>query len=286
MQQPFARACVEDHSVSRPNFLEADGAPTWITRGANFAVAITRASAGTSLQNTSVPDEHMLLLHEVSARVSTGDGKIIVPANHLVIVPPGDSEVVATGAGLIVRCFSARHVAMLAQAGNASSYAAPRDELAQIIDWPAPVGGFALKTYDLAAGLAEGDKTRVYRSSNLMINILRERQEPRDTRGLSPHSHADFEQGSITLSGRHVHHLRTPWVPDMSVWRPDEAVEVGSPSVTIIPPPIIHTTRNIGYGRALLVDLFCPPREDFAKRPGMVRNFADYPLPPHLRGAV
>ena len=62
-------------------------------------------------------------------------------------------------------------------------------------------------------------------------------------------------------------------------------MEVGSPSVTVIPPPIIHTTRNLGYGPALLVDLFCPPRDDFTLRPGMVRNAADYPLPPHLAAA-
>ncbi len=280
MQRPFRRASVADHSMARPDFIEDDGAPTWITRGANFVIAITRARAGTRLAVSGVPDEHFVLLPDAGARILL-DGKATeIPANHLLIVPPGNAELVAAGPGLVVRCFCARTRDLLARAGNASAYADPCPQVAPIVDGPPPVGGFALKSYDLAAGLAEGDKTRVYRSSNLMINILRERHEARDPRGMSPHSHADFEQGSITLRGLHVHHLRTPWVPDMSVWRPDEAVEVGCPSVTVIPPQIIHTTRNLGDGPALLVDLFCPPRADFMGRPGMVRNAAEYPLSP------
>jgi mannose-6-phosphate isomerase-like protein (cupin superfamily) len=117
-----------------------------------------------------------------------------------------------------------------------------------------------------------------------MINLLRERTAPRDITAMSPHSHEDFEQASITLAGLHVHHMRTPWVADMTVWRPDEAIEVGAPSVTVIPPPIVHTTRNLGDGPAVLIDLFCPPRADFSLRQGMVRNAAEYPLPDRLRG--
>jgi len=282
MQRPFRHASVADHSLSRPDFVEEDGSPTWITRGVNFVIAVTRVGAGTRLAVDNVPDEHFVLLPDVGARIRI-DGEIIgIEANHLLIVPPGDAELFTDGPGLVVRCFSARKTDLLGRAGNAAAYGEPREEVAPIADWPAPVGGFGLRVYDLAEGLADGDKTRVYRSSNMMINVLRERQVARDTRTMSPHFHTDFEQGSITLSGVHVHYLRTPWVPDMSVWRPDEAVEVGSPSVTVIPPPIIHTTRNLGDGSALLVDLFCPPRADFSLRAGMVRNAAEYPLPPDL----
>ena len=282
MQKPFRHASVADHSVGRPDFVEADGSPTWITRGATFVIAVTRAFAGTRLAVAGVPDEHFVLLPYAGAQIRVGGEVIGVEPNHLLIVPPGDAELVATAPGLVVRCFSARKTDLLALAGNASAYAEPREEILPMNDWPAPVGGFGLKIYDLAGGLAEGDKTRVYRSSNMMINILRERTVARDPRTMSPHNHEDFEQGSITLSGVHVHYLRTPWVPDLSVWRPDEAVEVGAPSVTVIPPPLIHTTRNLGDGPALLVDLFCPPRADFSLRPGMVRNAAEYPLPPGL----
>ena len=57
-------------------------------------------------------------------------------------------------------------------------------EVTRRIKWPLAIGVF-----DLAGGLADGDKTRVYRSSNLMINILRERDRPRDVTAMSPHAH-------------------------------------------------------------------------------------------------
>jgi mannose-6-phosphate isomerase-like protein (cupin superfamily) len=279
MYKPYRHATVADHSLGRPDVIEADGSPTWVTRGANFVIAITRAVEGTTLEVSGVPDEYFVMLPEAPASVLVGGTITEFATNHLLIIPPGDSTLVAQTAGPVVRCFSARNVKLLAQASNFYAYAEPREELLPMQDWPVPVGGFKLRAYDLAAGLAEGDKTRVYRSSNMMINILRERTEARDPRTMSPHYHEDFEQGSITLSGVHVHYLRTPWVPDLSVWRPDEAAEVGASSVTVIPPPLIHTTRNLGDGPALLVDLFCPPREDFSRIPGRVRNDAEYPMP-------
>ena len=42
----------------------------------------------------------------------------------------------------------------------------------RLLDWPAPVDGWKLRSYDLDAALADGEKTRVFRCSNLMINIL------------------------------------------------------------------------------------------------------------------
>lgn len=282
MPAPLRRASVADHSLQRPDRLESDGAPSWITRGANFVIAITQARPGTRLAVEDQDDEYMVLLPDGGARITVAGATRTVGANSLAIVPPGPSQVVAETAGTVVRCFSARRADLMAQAGNGAAFTPAPADVAPPLAWPAPTDGFALRVYDLDAGLAEGDKTRVYRSANLMINILREREEARDMRAMSPHSHADFEQGSITLAGVHVHHLRTPWGPDMSAWRADEAVEVGAPSVTVIPPQLIHTTRNMGDGRALLVDLFCPPRADFARRPGMVRNASEYPLPPHL----
>ncbi|OWT65846.1 cupin domain-containing protein [Candidimonas nitroreducens] len=280
MSKLIHRACVADHSVDKPDFRESDGSPTWITRGANFVIAITRVRAGTTLSVGDVPDEHMVLLPDTGVSIVCGkQAPRPVAGNHLLIVPPGGVTVTADAEGWIVRCFSARVQALLTLAGNASSYLVPRDDVAPMADWPAPAGGYTLRAYDLAQGVRENDKTRVYRSSNLMINVLCERQEPRDTRTMSPHSHVDFEQGSITLKGTHVHHLRTPWNSDLGTWRPDVDAEVGYPSVTVIPPGLVHTTRNIGPGPALLVDLFCPPRRDFAARPGMVRNADDYPAP-------
>lgn len=277
---PLVSRC--DHSLTPPTLHESDGSPTWVTRGSNFVIAITRVKPGTVLESPDLPDEHMILLHDTDARVEASDRTIEARSRQLLIVPPGKARVQARGAGLVLRCFTVRHAELAAQAANAEEFAQPRSEVASLVDWPVPEGGFALRCYDLEDALKEGEKTRVFRSSNLMINVLRERQEARDVSALSPHQHRDFEQASITLTGVHIHHLRYPWTPDMREWRADEALEIGAPSVVIIPPQVVHTTRNVGQGPALLIDLFASPRADFSLRPGMVRNAAEYPLPDAL----
>jgi hypothetical protein len=270
-------AYVADHNLSPPDLIEADGAPSWVTRGGNFVVAITRVSAGTTLATPALTHEHMVLLPDTAARFETGAEMRDVARDHLVILPPAASTLTASGPGWIVRCYTAAHTALAARAANAADYTRPRDDVAPLRPWPDPPGGYRLRAYDLAEADALADKNRCYRSATLMLNVLRPRFAPRDPRALSPHAHEDFEQGSIGISGRFIHHLRTPWGPDQTLWRADAARETGSPSVTVIPPRIIHTTRNIGPQTALLADLFCPPRRDFSEQPGMVKNAADYP---------
>ena len=120
---------------------------------------------------------------------------------------------------------------------------------------------------------------RIFRSTNLMINVLERKTERRDPRKLSPHSHADFEQISLALEGTFVHHLRTPWSADSLTWRADQHLEVGSPSALVIPTNVIHTTQDVAQGVAWLIDIFGPPRVDFSVQPGLVRNADEYPMP-------
>ena len=121
---------------------------------------------------------------------------------------------------------------------------------------------------------------RLFRSSNLMINIF-DHSGPRDTEALSPHSHADFEQGSFAMNRTRVHSLRYPRSKQMSSWREDEHLQIGSPSLLIIPAAVIHTSRATSIGHSQLVDIFCPPRRDFIEK-GLVCNEEDYPPPPCL----
>ena len=112
-----------------------------------------------------------------------------------------------------------------------------------------------------------------------MINIFMPWTKRRDEE-LSPHSHEDFEQMSLSLKGSFVHHLRYPWSPDKTRWREDEHERYDdSPSVLVIPARVIHTSQDVGEGTTWLVDIFAPPRADFSLKPGFVLNAEEYPMP-------
>ena len=183
-----------------------------------------------------------------------------------------------TGAGLVVRIFSNDAADLLALADNAAAYEHANPDVAPLTPWPDPVDGFRLRHYRLADYVKDGSNMRVFRTSKLMVNPLITRVVPRDVHKLSPHSHADFEQGSLALSGVYVHHMRYPWGPDMTLWRDDEAGEMGSPSLLVVPPKAIHTSRNTGNEPGVLIDIFAPPRMDFSLK-GVVCNADEYPMP-------
>jgi len=261
-----------------PQLTEADS-QTWITRGANFVVAISWVKPGAVLSRADNPDEYMVLLGGVAATIRAGAETIEAAEESLTIVPPGSSEVVAKGTGHLVRVLSNRAADLAAKAGNAATYQNGAPEVAPLVPWPEPPGGFRLRNYTPFEYDKPDTNMRLFRCTNLMINVLTKRIAPRDTAKLSPHAHDDFEQASLLLEGDYIHHLRYPWGPDMSEWRPDEHLEIGSPSVTVIPAKVVHTSRNIGDKRSWLIDIFGPPRVDFSRKAGLVLNANDYPMP-------
>lgn len=261
-----------------PPTVTQNGSRSWITRAANFVVVYSEVEPGARLARADNADEYMLLADDVGARIATPREELAVGLGTLTIVPPGESQVTAADRGRLVRIFSAEAADLLAAAANAGDYAGGAPLVAPLDPWPEPVDGYRLRSYPIPAQGHDGGIMRVFRSRNLMVNVLVPWAAPRDIRRLSPHSHADFEQASLALSADWVHHLRFPWTPDQTQWKADAHVEVGSPSLTVIPPTVIHTSRNTTpNGR--LVDIFAPPRRDFARTPGMVINAADYPLP-------
>lgn len=262
----------------RPQLTEA-GSRTFITRGANFVVAVSAVEPGAVLARADNPDEYMVLLGDVAATIRAGGESIEAAPESLTIVPPGRSEVVAKGAGHLVRVLSNRAADLLAKAENAAAYADGAAEVAPLVPWPDPPGGFRLRNYRPLDYDRPDTNMRLFRCTNLMINVLTKRTAPRDVKKLSPHAHDDFEQGSLLLEGDYIHHLRYPWLPDMSQWRPDEHLEIGSPSVIVIPPRVVHTSRNVGDRRSWLIDIFAPPRVDFSRKPGLVLNADEYPMP-------
>jgi hypothetical protein len=278
---PGARrsATMIDANDASPQLNEENGSPTWIVRGANFVVTITRAAPGTRLVRKGQFDEYMLFVPPgVAADVGAGGELLTVEPDSLTIIPPGDSEIVARAGGDIFRIFSNRANDLAAQSANVATYEGDLSEVAPLVEWPEPVGGYRVRTYplkDVVSGDAFG---RIYRSTNLMVNIFEPYVGSRDQAALSPHSHADFEQGSLTTTGRFEHYLRTPWGKDRAAWVEDLVLSCDSPSITVIPAGMIHTTAWFG-AQGRLIDIFSPPRDDFSRRVGWVRNEADYPSP-------
>jgi mannose-6-phosphate isomerase-like protein (cupin superfamily) len=265
-----------------PAEVSAAGSRTWYFRGQNFVLSYTILSAGDSLTREGQAHEYVVLLTEKAAnvRIAAGDDSAEVREPAVIVVPPGTSTVTAVSDTVVIRLFDLRTADLLNRASNAASYAEAHPNVAPLTPWPEPAGGPRLRTYFVdRVAATPGRFGRIYRSSSFMVNFLDAQEGPRDPEKLSPHHHDDFEQCSLSVEGTWTHHIRTPWTTKRSQWREDQHRVVGSPSVTIIPPPTVHTSEATGAGRNQLIDIFCPPREDFSATEGWVLNAEDYPQP-------
>jgi mannose-6-phosphate isomerase-like protein (cupin superfamily) len=254
----------------------------WITRAANFAIVYTEGTAGAALSDRFV-DEHFAYALSGGVRVAAGGGLATLGEEDLAIAPPGPCVLHFDRTATVVQVVTAQE-ALVAAAPNAAAYADGAREVAPAVPWPEPPGGYRLRTYATRAGYARGGLVHAYRTRKLMIIPYERFLAPRDETQLTPHAHADFEQVSVALEGRWLHHLRVPWTANRHHWKPDRTVDIGSPSVTVIPAGVIHTSQGIGGEGMRLIDVFCPPRADFSQR-GLVDNAADYPMPRELAGA-
>lgn len=287
--RPASLACFDRMP---PQETDASGkARTWITRGGNFVVAVSKMEAGGVLARRDNADEYMVIIPPdgPGATIEAGGAKIEAGPDSLTIVPPGPSTITAHGAGTIARIISKLADDLTAKAVNAATYADGAPELAPLVAWPDPVGGFKLRHYPLGPyAKPDGDRIqpRLFRSTNMMVNLFVHYKTRRDTKGLSPHWHDDFEQASLTLDGAWIHHMRWPWNANLDDWRADSHEQIPTPSVIIIPATVVHTSRDVGEGESSLYDIFCPPRMDFASKPGFVINEAEYPLPDNMDASV
>lgn len=284
-----APAVTADAAIAAPHYTEFDGgpsqvspkgSPTWITRGQNFIVAYSRLAAGDELRRPDGQEEYVVILHQDNSLVTAhaSGEQATAKGQSLLVVPPGESVIVADQPTHVVRVFDIRTEDLAALAANAADYEVNHPRVASLEAWPAPADGDKLRVYPLETIAPEqGRFGRIFRTRTLMINYMYPTEGPRDVSKLSPHHHDDFEQGSLAVRGDFTHHIRTPWTPDMNQWRDDEHTAVGSPSLAIIPPPTVHTTRATGAGSNILIDIFSPPREDFSDQPGWVLNAAEYP---------
>ena len=260
--------------------LSSTGLQTWVVRAANFVVASSAVEPGVGVEGTS-EEEWIAIVHpDSSFAVRAGDEKADVAVLSVVVVPPGSYSFTAVGAGRLSRVLPVSSAPELAAAaGNAERYATLPANTAPLEPWPMPIDGYRLRVYAVDDyPVQDGILGRIFRSRNFMVNVFPVRTEPRPQ--LSPHSHDDHEQCSLSLSGDFVHHARYPWTPDKSVWHEDEHIALGSPSAVVFPTQVIHTSETVGASRNWqLVDIFGPPRLDFSRKPGFVRNAAEYPMP-------
>lgn len=252
------------------------GSATWAARGQNFVLAYTELAAGDELIWEG--DRGYVVIAPVDdaqLEVSCGGETVSLEGRGIVVVPPGRSTVTSSKGGVLGRMFEGEDEAAAALAANANSYSKPHPRVALTPERPQPE---QLKAYRVADYPPEqGRFGTIFRTNQLMINFLDDTIGPRDPEKLSPHHHDDFEQGSFTIQGDWQHHIRTPWTTKQSQWREDDHFEVSGPSLTIIPPPTIHTSQGVGLGTNIMIDLFAPPRDDFAEK-GWVVNAEDFPL--------
>lgn len=239
-----------------------------VAAGQNFSVESLR-SHGSSLHKIESTDESILVVPDVAVTLTFKDGSLQIPRRSLAIVPAGCYEISfgATGRLFVLTTGRKGHeaptsdprVQPIGQPFGQSDGGEKGIRIYAIDDIPHPVGNPRLKFFQTAT---------------MSINWV-EYQGARDRSKLSPHSHANFEQGSLAISGDFTHHLRTPWGPNADVWREDQHVAAPSDSLLVIPPEIIHTTEGTGAGNSILIDVFAPPRRDFIAK-GWMHNAADY----------
>jgi hypothetical protein len=251
------------------------GTRQWLFRTQHAVVAYADAVAGEVLVGpedretlVAVPDGATRL------RVAGADSDHVVVAGSVVVIPETKNSIRVLANGLVVRVFPAAGSDLLGRCINASAY---EQEAANVASYEPVHVDRKVLTYRLddypPSELRFG---HIFRSGNLMVNFIAPRDGPRDPRKLSPHSHADFEQCSLQLGGDFVHHVRTPWTPDIGKWRPDQHLQLTGHGAIIFPPPLEHTSQATGAGANRLIDVFAPPRQDFLNMQNWVLNALDY----------
>lgn len=252
--------------------------PGSVARGQNFWVQWIEGAA--PVEATS-HHEMLLLLPDGGATVHAGAEVREVPGRSVCVLPAGAVTVrlasAGQGAGRAALVASSRPDLAPDVARNQADYAVPDARVRPTGDdyrRRAPSSAIHVMEVDTIQPPADKPRLKMFQTDTLSINWV-EYQGPRDRTQLSPHNHADFEQGSLAMAGDFVHHLRVNWGGNADQWRDDEHLHAPSPSMITVPVLLVHTTEGVGPGRHLLIDVFSPPRHDFIDK-GWVANAGDY----------
>jgi len=245
-------------------------------RGQNFLIEWVEARAGVAPIAFASDDEIMLLSFDTGVTLSGAAAPTEIARRSLAVLPGGSYQMTFRDPGrYCILSTSRRDDTGLPL--NAGSYARPDPRVAPVGPaWRRSGDPNAIQVFEVDQVKAPADNPRIkmFQSATISINWV-DYQGPRDRAALSPHSHTDLEQASLAAAGDFVHHLRVAWGKNANEWRDDEHMRVGSPSVLVIPPDVIHTTEGVGPGHHLLIDVFAPPRRDFIAK-GWVANSSEY----------
>ncbi|MGD9943381.1 MAG: hypothetical protein AB7L76_16565 [Burkholderiaceae bacterium] len=287
--------------------LSSPGLRRWTARAQNIRVDCLRGEAGGAGFEHASSDETMLIVLRgpvtiagvdaaagaasaagtgaagapaagSPAAASSGAEPSEAPARSVCILPPGRWRLQpAAGTDCVV--LSSLRGGSVAEAINDGAYAPPDARIKPVGRPYTSLNGERVRimAIDQIKAPADNPRLKMLQTATMSINWV-EYEGERDSSALSPHSHADFEQGSLALAGDFVHHLRTPWGRNAREWRDDQHPRLPSPSLMVVPVGMIHTSEGVGGGHHLLIDLFSPPRADFIAK-GWMANAADYRAP-------
>ena len=244
-------------------------------RGQNFVVDWIEGTAGASFVSNSSGETMLIAADSEGAVLQHAGSEITMPGRTIAILPAGETVIGFGEKATLIRLSRANMLADGVDPANAAEYASP-DAAVAAPGKPAASRESGIRLHSIDALKAPADKPRLkmLRSADISINWV-EYHGLRDRKALSPHDHADFEQGSLAIAGNFLHHLRVPWGPDATQWQDDRHVEAPPSSLMVIPPRVIHTTEGLGEGHHILLDVFCPPRADFLAK-GWIANDSAY----------
>lgn len=255
---------------------EDGGWRLWRARGKTFLVEWREYIAEKAPCNVDIERETFVLFPFRSGSVTHNGATRHVAARSVCIVPPGKLSASTDARQPLIFLSPIPDERTAPSTLNDADYTDGNDGIRPVGTPYAYADRAEVQVVAIDEIVPPPDKPRlkIIQSNSLSINWI-EYDGPRDRTKLSPHSHDDFEQGSLAIEGNFIHHLRIPWGPDADLWRDDVHLDAPPKSLCIIPPRMIHTTEGIGLGKHILIDVFSPPREDFIVK-GWIFNSGKY----------
>jgi len=250
----------------------------WRMRGQNFLVEWIESDADAETATVNSTHETLVIFTDAGGVIEQADKPAVTArAGSICIVPAGPYSITLERGARCCVIASTRTDFDINDVLNAADYREPDprvDPVGKPYRRHANPGEIQVFCVDDIPSPADNPRLKMFQTETLSINWVAY-DGPRNRSQLSPHRHANHEQGSLAISGNFVHHLRVEWGKDANLWQDDEHCAASSPSLLVVPVNLIHTSEGVGNERHVLVDVFAPPRADFIAK-GWVYNSRDY----------